>query len=56
MACITVSIINRDHTINLFIFSIMIREEREAAAPTSNARARETASHLGLDSSKNSIT
>ena len=46
----------RVHTRPLFILSKITKEAREAAAPTSNAIAKVTASQYGLDSSKKSIT
>jgi len=43
-------------TKNLFVLSSIISDDNEAAAPISNARANDIASHLGLDSSKKFIT
>jgi hypothetical protein len=40
----------------LFIFFNAIREAKEAAAPTSNAMAKEIANQSGLDNLKKSIT
>jgi hypothetical protein len=48
--------IKRPQTMPLFIFSRVIMEAREAAAPTSNAIAKLIANHVGLDNLKKSIT
>jgi hypothetical protein len=54
--CIRVIAPNNIQTRVLFILSRIINEAREAAAPSSNPIARETASQYGLESLKNSIT
>ena len=46
----------RPHTITLFILSRTIREARDAAAPISNANAKDIASQSGFDNLKKSIT
>jgi hypothetical protein len=56
MACIAVNRMNRPQTTLLFILSKTIKDAREAAAPTSNPIARETASHVGFDNLKKSTT
>ena len=40
----------------LFIFSSVIKEARDAAAPTSKATAKLIANQVGFDSLKKSIT
>jgi hypothetical protein len=54
--CIRVIAPKRHQTKVLFILSRITREAKDAAAPNSNAIAREIASHSGLESLKNSIT
>ena len=43
---------NRDQTMVLFIFSSVISDANDAAAPNSNPIARETASQYGFESAK----
>jgi hypothetical protein len=51
-----VKTINNIHTKTLFILSKAIKEAKEAAAPISNATAKDTESHLGFVKSKNCTT
>jgi prephenate dehydratase len=49
-------VMNKAHTKLLFILSNAIKDARDAAAPTSNAIAKETANQYGFDILKKSIT